>query len=74
MICLQARYVRVPTLEGYRLPEGFRIISIRRLSDGWYEVKLEPEALRRLILRLGGGSSRSLPYPTIPDDRFGCQR
>ena len=32
----------LPSVVGYNPPVGFRIISIRKLADGSYEVTLEP--------------------------------
>jgi hypothetical protein len=37
--------VVVPTVVAYVPPKGFRIVSIRQLADGSYEVTLEPWAL-----------------------------
>jgi hypothetical protein len=34
--------VVVPAIVGYVPPKGFRIVSIRKLADGSYEVTLEP--------------------------------
>jgi hypothetical protein len=34
--------LRVPTLVGYLVPSGFRIVKVHRLGDGSYEVTLEP--------------------------------
>jgi hypothetical protein len=34
--------VRVPSMVGYVPPKGFRIVHIRKLDDGSYEVTLEP--------------------------------
>jgi hypothetical protein len=37
--------VRVLSIVEYRPPTGFRIVSIRELADGSYEVTLEPLVL-----------------------------
>ena len=42
-----ARVVRVPSIVGYVPPAGFRIVSVRKLEDGSYEVTLEPLELPR---------------------------
>jgi hypothetical protein len=34
--------VRVSSIVGYKPPEGFKIAKIKELSDGTYEVTLEP--------------------------------
>ena len=36
--------LNLPTMHGYRPPSGYRIVSIRQLPDGSYEVTLEPLA------------------------------
>jgi hypothetical protein len=38
------RVVRLPTMQGYKPPLGYRVRSIRQLEDGTYEVTLEPLA------------------------------
>ena len=35
--------VRVPTLDGYVPPEGYKVVRHRKLEDGLIEVELEPE-------------------------------
>jgi hypothetical protein len=37
--------VRVSSIVGYVPPFGFRIVSVRELEDGSYEVTLEPWVL-----------------------------
>jgi hypothetical protein len=39
--------VRVPSMVAYVPPVGFRILSVRKLEDGSYEVTLEPWELPR---------------------------
>ncbi len=34
--------VVVPSIVGYVPPKGFRIVQVRKLDDGSYEVTLEP--------------------------------
>lgn len=33
---------RVPTIVGYVAPKGYRVVDIRQLEDGSYEITLEP--------------------------------
>jgi hypothetical protein len=47
--------VRVASIVAYTPPTGFRIVSIRELEDGSYEVTLEPHSAPKLNLRDGGG-------------------
>lgn len=48
----------IPTMVGYRPPKGFRIVSVRKLNDGTYEVTLEPWGLPSWNLRSGVGANR----------------
>ena len=36
------RVVHLVTMQGYKPPAGYRIVSIRQFADGTYEVTLEP--------------------------------
>ena len=38
------RVVHPPTMQGYKPPSGYRIVTVRQLEDGTYEVMLEPLA------------------------------
>jgi len=49
---------RVPSLVGYCPPPGFRITSVQKLSDGSYEVTLEPWRSLANPLSSGGGCHR----------------
>ena len=39
------RKVVLQSIDGYGPPKGFKIVKIRKLTDGSYEVTLEPWAL-----------------------------
>lgn len=39
---MPSQVVVVPSIVGYVPPKGHRIILVRRLADGSYEVTLEP--------------------------------
>ena len=42
---LAQKVVCVPSIVAYTPPLGYRVVSIRQLEDGSYEVTLEPWAL-----------------------------
>jgi hypothetical protein len=57
------RIVNVPTVIGYVPPKGFKIVKIRKLADGSYEVTLEP--LGFLSVASGMGAVAAAPVPAV---------
>jgi hypothetical protein len=39
---LVIKTIHLLTIEGYKSPSGYRIVKIQKLSDGSYEVTIEP--------------------------------
>jgi hypothetical protein len=53
--------VRVPSMVAYVPPLGFRIVSVRKLEDGSYEVTLEPLVLPSSSSGWGRPATRPCP-------------
>ena len=57
--------VRVPTMIGYVPPKGFRIVMVRKLDDGSYEVTLEPWELPRGTSGVEAVAAASIPVMIV---------